>query len=135
VALGAMGEAALIAAAALVAVYAVAVLALLAAGRRADARALAGFVPDCVILLRRVLREPSVGRWRKIGLGAVIAYLAMPFDLIPDFIPVVGQLDDAILVALALRGVIRSAGPDVIRRHWPGPERSLRLVLALAGDP
>jgi uncharacterized membrane protein YkvA (DUF1232 family) len=57
----------------------------------------------------------------------------MPLDLIPDFIPFAGQLDDAIIVALVLRTVLRAAGDDVIREHWPGPERSLGAVLRLAG--
>jgi uncharacterized membrane protein YkvA (DUF1232 family) len=115
-------------------VYVLLVAGLYAAGRRSDARALAGFVPDCVILIRGLMREPSVSRARKAALAVVIAYLAMPFDLVPDFIPVAGQLDDAILVAFVLRGIVRSAGPSIVRRNWRGPERSLRVVLALAGD-
>ena len=64
---------------------------------------------------------------------AVVAYLASPIDLVPDFIPVIGLLDDAIVVALALRSVLRAGGPELVRRHWPGPEESLRVVLRLAG--
>ncbi len=63
------------------------------------------------------------------ALGLLAAYLASPIDLVPDFIPVAGQLDDAILVALVLRGVLRAAGEEVVRGHWRGPERSLRLLL------
>ena len=118
---------------ALLALYAVAVLALLAAGRRTDARALAGFVPDCVVLFRRLLADPAVPRRRKWALVLTIGYLAMPFDLVPDFIPVAGQLDDAILVGLVLRGLVRGSGPGLVRRHWPGPEPSLRIVLRLSG--
>jgi uncharacterized membrane protein YkvA (DUF1232 family) len=118
---------------ALLVLYAVAVLALLAAGRRTDARALAGFVPDCLVLFRRLLADPAVPRRRKWALGLTVAYLAMPFDLIPDFIPVAGQLDDAILVGLVLRGLVRGGGPGLVRLHWPGPEPSLRIVLRLSG--
>jgi uncharacterized membrane protein YkvA (DUF1232 family) len=118
---------------ALVALYALAVLALVAAGRRTDARALAGFVPDCIVLFRRLLGDPAVPRRRKWALALMVGYLAMPIDLVPDFIPVAGQLDDAILVALVLRGLVRGGGPDLIRRHWPGPEPSLRVLLRLSG--
>jgi uncharacterized membrane protein YkvA (DUF1232 family) len=59
-------------------------------------------------------------------------YLAMPLDLIPDFIPVVGQLDDALLVAAVFGYVARSAGREVVEELWPGSETGLRVVLALA---
>jgi uncharacterized membrane protein YkvA (DUF1232 family) len=117
------------------AIYLVFVLVLLISGRRTDARAWAGFVPDCVILFTRLVRDGRVPRRHKWLLGALVLYLSMPFDLIPDFIPVVGALDDAILVALVLRTVFRSAGPDLVREHWPGPPRSLDLMLRMAGSP
>ena len=123
----------LVAAAVALALYAALVVALVLAGRRTDARALAGFVPDCVVLVRRLLADPHVPRGRKLLLVALLAYLALPFDLVPDVIPVAGQLDDAIAVALVLRVVLRGAGAHVVREHWPGPERSLRAVLRLAG--
>jgi uncharacterized membrane protein YkvA (DUF1232 family) len=107
------------------AAYAVAVLALVALGRRADARALAGFIPDCVVLVRRLLRDARVPRRAKVALGLLIAYLLMPLDLVPDFIPVAGQLDDAIAVALVLRWFLRAGGAALVREHWPGPERAL----------
>jgi uncharacterized membrane protein YkvA (DUF1232 family) len=110
-----------------VAVYAALVVALLLAGRREDARALAGFVPDCVVLFRRLLGDPRVPRRRKLLLGALVGYLALPFDLVPDFIPVVGQLDDALVVALALRVVLRGR-EDLLREHWPGPASSLSVL-------
>jgi uncharacterized membrane protein YkvA (DUF1232 family) len=115
-----------------VTVYAIAVGLLVAAGRRTDARALAGFVPDCVVLVKRLLGDPRVPRRRKAILILLAGYLALPFDLVPDFIPVAGQLDDAIVVALALRAVMRSGGEGLLREYWPGPESSLELVRRIA---
>jgi uncharacterized membrane protein YkvA (DUF1232 family) len=117
------------------ALYAAAVGALVVAGRRTDAAALARFVPDCVVLVRRLLGEPRVPRRSRVVLGAVLAYLVSPIDLVPDFVPVAGQLDDAVLLALALRHLVRSAGPEVVRTRWPGPERSVDVVLRLAQSP
>jgi uncharacterized membrane protein YkvA (DUF1232 family) len=111
--------------------YAVLVMALLAAGRRESARALAGFIPDCLILCQRLLRDPRLPRRKRLVLLALIGYLALPFDLIPDFIPVAGQLDDALLVALVLRSLLRGSGERLIREHWPGPDASLDLILRL----
>ena len=115
------------------ALYAGFVLALVAAGRRRDARAWAGLIPDCLVLFKRLIGDPRVPRARKVLLGAMLGYLAMPFDLVPDFIPVAGQLDDAIVVAVVLRAVLRGAGDAPVREHWPGPDSSLRLILRLAG--
>ena len=64
----------------------------------------------------------------------LLGYLALPIDLVPDFIPVVGQLDDAVLAAIVLRAVIRGSGRELIEQHWPGPRESLRLLLRLAGS-
>lgn len=118
---------------ALVAIYGGFVLVLFIAGRRSDARAWAGFIPDCLVLFRGLIGDSRVPRGQKLLLGALVAYLAMPLDLIPDFIPVAGQLDDAIAVAGVLRIVLRGAGAEPIREHWPGPPASLRLILRLAG--
>lgn len=105
---------------------------LIAVGRRDDARALATFIPDCVVLVTRLARDPRVPRRRKLLLLASLGYLASPVDLVPDFIPVAGQLDDAIVLGLALRGVVRAGGEPLIRELWPGPEQSLALILRLA---
>jgi uncharacterized membrane protein YkvA (DUF1232 family) len=101
-------------------------------GRRSDARALAGFIPDCLVLLRRLLSDSRVPRRRKVVLGLLVGYLALPLDLVPDFIPIAGQLDDVIIAALALRFALRSGGPELLREHWPGPVRSLDLVIRAA---
>ena len=103
-------------------------------GRREDARALATFIPDCIVLVTRLSRDPRVPRRRKLLLIGLVGYLALPFDLVPDFIPVAGQLDDAIIVALVIRSLIRSGGEDLIRELWPGPNQSLGLILRLAAE-
>ncbi|HXI95861.1 MAG TPA: DUF1232 domain-containing protein [Candidatus Acidoferrum sp.] len=122
----------LISVAVLLAVYATSVIALILAGRRGEARALATFIPDCIVLVSRLAHDPRVPRRRKLLLLALVGYLALPFDLIPDFIPVAGQLDHAIIVALVLRSFVRRNGEDMIRELWPGPEQSLALILRLA---
>jgi uncharacterized membrane protein YkvA (DUF1232 family) len=114
-------------------VYAGLLVALLVVGRKEDARTWARFLPDCAILFSRLLRDGRVPRRHKLLLMLLIAYLSMPFDLVPDFIPVVGALDDAVIVALVLRIVLRAGAPELVREHWPGPEPSLLLMLRLAG--
>jgi uncharacterized membrane protein YkvA (DUF1232 family) len=117
------------------AVYAFFVLVLVLLGRRGDAGALARFVPDCAILFSRLARDTRIPRRYKCLLLALIGYLALPFDLIPDFIPIAGQLDDAIIIAFTLRAIVRQAGPQLIREHWPGPAASLALIQRLSGIP
>ncbi|HEY2053618.1 MAG TPA: YkvA family protein [Solirubrobacterales bacterium] len=112
--------------------YALFVFALLLAGRRSDARALAGFIPDCVVLFRGLLGDERVPRSRKLVLVLLIGYLVSPIDLIPDFIPVAGQFDDAIVVALGLRFVLRGGGPALLDRHWSGPPQGARPIKRLA---
>jgi uncharacterized membrane protein YkvA (DUF1232 family) len=123
----------LAAAAATVALWAAVLVWLVVRGRREDARALGGFVPDCLVLVSRLLADPRTPRRRKLLLLALAGYLALPFDLVPDFIPVAGQLDDALLAALVLRQLLR-ADEALVRELWPGPPQSLRLLLRLAGD-
>jgi uncharacterized membrane protein YkvA (DUF1232 family) len=113
--------------------YLVGIAALIAAGRREDARALAGFIPDCAVLVSRLARDRRISRPRRAVLLGVLAYLAVPIDLVPDFLPVAGQLDDAVLLGLALRVVVRGGGSELVREAWPGPEASLTIVLRAAG--
>ena len=110
-----------------VVVYAMVVVIFFVAGRREDARALAGFVPDCIVLFSRLLRDERLPRRHKLLVAALLPYLLLPFDLIPDFIPVAGQLDDAVIVALVLRRVLRS-NPDLVEEHWPGPTSTLERL-------
>ena len=86
----------------------------------------------CIVLFKRLLTDPRVDWWRKAVLVAVIAYVVSPIDLVPDFIPIAGQLDDAILVVLAIRVLLRGSGPRLLSEHWPGPARSLEFIRRLA---
>jgi uncharacterized membrane protein YkvA (DUF1232 family) len=113
--------------------YLVGIAALIGAGRREDARALAGFIPDCAVLVSRLARDRRVSRPRRAVLWLVLGYVVFPLDLVPDFLPGVGQLDDAVLVGLALRLLVRGGGVELVREAWPGPEASLTLVLRAAG--
>jgi uncharacterized membrane protein YkvA (DUF1232 family) len=117
---------------AFLAIYASFLAWLVIRGRPEDARALATFIPDCIVLVTRLARDPRVPRRRKLLLIALVAYLSLPFDLVPDFVPVAGQLDDAIIVALVLRHFVRAGGEPIMRELWPGPEQSLALILRLA---
>ena len=125
----------LLIAAGLLGAYLAVIAVLVLTGRRAQARAVGGFVPDCAVLFARLARDPAVPRRRKIALIALAAYLASPIDLVPDFLPIAGQADDAVLVVLALRWILRGAGPALVERHWPGPDASLAVLLRLAGAP
>lgn len=105
---------------------------LIARGHRQSARTFATFIPDCVVLVSRLAREPRVPRRRKLLLLGLVAYLSLPLDVVPDFIPIAGQLDDAIIVALVLRSFVRAGGEPLLRELWPGPQQSLGVVLRLA---
>jgi uncharacterized membrane protein YkvA (DUF1232 family) len=110
--------------------YALVVVTFVVAGRREDARAIAGFVPDCVVLFTRLFRDERLPRRQKVLVAALIPYLVSPIDLIPDFIPIAGQLDDAVLVALVLRRIVRR-NPRLVHELWPGPSSSLTLILRI----
>jgi uncharacterized membrane protein YkvA (DUF1232 family) len=89
-------------------------------------------LPDVVRLVRRLAADPELPRGVRLRLWLLLAYLALPFDLIPDFLPVVGYADDAVIVAWTLRAVVRRAGPAAIERHWPGTADGLAAVRRLA---
>ena len=117
----------------LVVVYAALIAALVIGDRQWDIRMIAKLVPHCAILFKRLLGDARVPRRWKAACAFALVYLAVPFDLVPDFIPLAGQLDDAILVALVLRGLLRSAGRELLREHWPGPSRLLGPLERFAG--
>lgn len=116
---------------AVLALYLAFVLVLVVAGRREAARALAGFVPDCLVLVGRLLADPRVPRRHRALLWALGAYLALPVDLVPDVVPVAGQLDDVLVVGLVLRRVLRAAPPGLLEELWPGPPQGLRPLRVL----
>ena len=130
-----MAQSALFLGLATVIVYAIFVGVLALAGRSSDARAVAGFVPDCIVLFKRMLGDSRLPRRYRAIVVAMVVYLALPFDLIPDFIPVAGQFDDAIVVVLTLRAILRGGGLEMIEEHWPGPRSSLSFILKLADRP
>ena len=82
-------------------------------------------LPDLIRLVKRLATDPDTPRGVRIQLALLLVYLALPIDLIPDFVPVLGYADDAIIVALVLRSVTRSAGPDALAMHWPGTPQGL----------
>lgn len=90
-------------------------------------------LPDVLRLVRRLAADRTVPRGARASLWLLLVYLASPVDLIPDVVPVIGYADDAVLVALVLRSVVRRAGPEALHRHWPGTPEGLRLVECLAG--
>jgi uncharacterized membrane protein YkvA (DUF1232 family) len=95
-------------------------------------------LPDLLRLLRRLAADRALPTGIRVRLGLLLAYLAVPIDLIPDFIPILGYADDAIIVTFVLRGVVRRAGLDAVRRHWPGSQdgfAALCRLTGIAGDP
>ena len=110
--------------------------ALLLAGRRYERPGLGEMLrllPDLVRLLKRLADDADLPRGVRVRLWLLLVYLAVPIDLIPDFIPDIGYADDAIIVALALRSVARRAAPRALHRHWPGSPAGLAAVLRAAG--
>ncbi|PWI10208.1 hypothetical protein DIZ27_14200, partial [Streptomyces sp. NWU339] len=92
-------------------------------------------LPDLLRLIPRLARDRTLPRGVRVRLWLLLAYLAMPIDLVPDFIPVLGYADDAIVVAAVLRSVVRHAGADALARHWPGTDDGLIAVRRLTGLP
>jgi uncharacterized membrane protein YkvA (DUF1232 family) len=90
---------------------------------------------DLLRLLRRLAADPNVPRAARVRLWLLLGYLAIPFDLVPDFVPVLGYADDAIIISLVLRSVVRRAGAPLVRRHWPGTEDGLAALARLTGMP
>jgi uncharacterized membrane protein YkvA (DUF1232 family) len=88
-------------------------------------------LPDVLRLVGRLARDRSLPRGVRVRVWLLLGYLAMPIDLIPDFVPVIGYADDAVVVALVLRSVVRRAGVDALERHWPGTPAGLDALQRL----
>ncbi len=95
-------------------------------------RELLRLLPDVVRLVRRLAADRALPRGVRVRLWLLLAYLVSPIDIVPDFIPVLGYADDAVIVALVLRSVIRRAGPAAVARHWPGTPEGLAALRRLA---
>jgi uncharacterized membrane protein YkvA (DUF1232 family) len=115
----------------LVGVWIVAIAGLAIAGRRSAARALATLLPNLVVLFRGLLGDPRVSRGSKALVWFAVVWVVSPIDLIPEFIPIAGPLDDAIVAALVLRHVLRRSGADVVAEHWRGDPATLNLILGV----
>jgi uncharacterized membrane protein YkvA (DUF1232 family) len=118
-----------------VAIYVVLVVALIVSGRRVAAKELALLVPNLVLLFKDLLRDPVVPRGPKIALGIGVVWLVSPIDLLPEFLPVIGPLDDAVVAALVLRYLVKRAGVGVVRSHWRGDPATLGAILRAARIP
>jgi uncharacterized membrane protein YkvA (DUF1232 family) len=95
-------------------------------------RALLRILPELSRLLGRLASDPVLPRPAKIALAAALIYLASPLDLVPDFIPVVGYLDDVLVAAVLVDGIMRYVDRGVVLRYWPGSVESLDRVARAA---
>jgi uncharacterized membrane protein YkvA (DUF1232 family) len=123
----------LIAGVTLLVVWLVAVAVLLVRGRKTLARELISLLPNLVRLFRGLLGDERVPRSSKVLLTLGALWLASPIDLIPEFLPGIGAIDDAVVAGFVLRHVVKRAGPDVVRDHWRGDPRTIGVLLRVAG--
>jgi len=112
-----------------VALWSLVVVVLIALGRRSQARELATLIPNLLMLFRGLLRDPRVPRSAKLWLSFAVIWIASPIDLIPEFIPVAGPLDDAIVAALVLRHLLRRTARSVLFEHWRGSPSTLEAIV------
>lgn len=123
----------------LILLYAVLLVVLWRVARRADEpldwSQAARLLPDVLRLLKRLAGDSSLPSGVRIRLGLMLAYLLCPIDLIPDFVPVLGYADDAVVVGIAIRSATRAAGAEALERHWPGTPEGLAVIRRFAGRP
>jgi uncharacterized membrane protein YkvA (DUF1232 family) len=117
------------------AIYLALVAALILSGRKVAARELATLLPNLILLFKDLARDPNVPRRAKVVLALAAVWLVSPIDLLPEFLPVLGPLDDAVVAALALRYLVRRAGAEVVRDHWRGERATLDVILHAARIP
>ena len=123
----------LIALGVVVTVWVVAIAALWFFGRKVAAKQLARAIPDLVALCRGLVSDPRVPLGSKLLVGGALVWVLSPIDLVPEFIPLLGPLDDVIVVGLVLRHLIKRAGVEVVQEHWRGDPLVLRTALRVAG--
>lgn len=114
-------------------VWVVAIAALWFFGRKVAAKQLARAIPDLVALCRGLVSDPRVPLGSKLLVGGALVWVLSPIDLVPEFIPLLGPLDDVIVVGLVLRHLIKRAGVEVVQEHWRGDPLVLRTALRVAG--
>jgi uncharacterized membrane protein YkvA (DUF1232 family) len=125
----------LIAASILLAIYLVLVLTLVLSGRKYAVKELTALLPNLVLLFRDLAKDARVPRGPKVVLAAAALWLVSPIDLLPEFLPVLGPLDDVVVAALALRYLTGRAGVEVVREHWRGQPATLDAILRAARIP
>jgi uncharacterized membrane protein YkvA (DUF1232 family) len=123
----------LIALAVVAAVWLLAVAVLVVFGKRSQAREFAAFLPNLVLLFKGLAGDARMPRGSKLLLLVGAVWVASPIDLIPEFIPVAGPLDDAVVAVLILRHILKKAGRDVVAEHWRGDPAVLERLLRLTG--
>ena len=116
-----------------IAFWTVTIVTLFLLGRKVAARRVLELVPASVALFRGLLADPRVSLGSKLALAVGIAWIVSPIDLIPEFVPFFGPLDDAIVCVLVVRYVVRHAGTEVVGSHWRGDQATLKLLLRIAG--
>jgi uncharacterized membrane protein YkvA (DUF1232 family) len=112
-----------------VALWSVAVIVLIGLGRRSQARELATLIPNLLVLFRGLLRDARVPRSAKFWLGFATIWIASPIDFVPEFIPIAGPLDDAIVAALVLRHLLKRTDRSVLFEHWRGNPATLEAIV------
>ena len=117
----------------LAAIYVLLILGLILAGRHVAAKELATLIPNLVLLFKDLVKDERVPRSSKWLLGGAVLWLVSPIDLLPEFLPVLGPLDDAVVAALVLRHLVKRAGSDVVREHWRGEPATLERILRAVG--